>query len=374
MQVDPDLLSRAIAGLYGAAYGERPWIDAVDELRRLFGGAKACLVRQGPNLGPDDAVSTDADPAFMHSYITRFSTNILGDAVDRVPVGAVYSLHELVGRDELRTSDFWNEWMAPQDMYDGLACKLVASDSSSWFFDVQRGQHQTPFDGGDAQLLSYLTPHLLRAGQIGRAVGAEQALLSGLSYLPFGVVIVQHDMAVVTMNAAAEALLSRAGSLLSLARGVLVIDPPARDLLQHHIREACRLRHGVAPGLGGDVMLRSADGPVTNLAVTVGPLAAGGRGLFVDPCAVLFVREISLGLPPGFEDQIQALFQLTPREAGLACALASGLSLRQAAAEGNIRFSTARSYLDIIFRKTATKQQSQLVALLRSTQPLIRRP
>jgi DNA-binding CsgD family transcriptional regulator len=192
--------------------------------------------------------------------------------------------------------------------------------------------------------------------------------------LPFGVVIVQHDMAVVTMNAAAEALLSRAGSPLSLTRGVLVIDPPARDLLQHHIREACRLRHGVAPGLGGDVMLRSGEGPVANFAVTVGPLAVGGRGLFVDPCAVLFVREISLGLPPGFEDQIQALFQLTPREAGLACALASGLSLKQAAAEANIRFSTARSYLDIIFRKTATKQQSQLVALLRSTQPFIRRP
>ena len=47
-------------------------------------------------------------------------------------------------------------------------------------------------------------------------------------------------------------------------------------------------------------MLRAGEGPVTNLAVSVGPLATGGRGPFVDPCAGLFVREISLGLPPGW--------------------------------------------------------------------------
>ena len=44
------------------------------------------------------------------------------------------------------------------------------------------------------------------------------------------------------------------------------------------------------------------------------------------------------------------------------------------AADGaNIQFSTARSYLESIFRKTGTNQQSQLVALLKSTQPLIQR-
>ena len=54
----------------------------------------------------------------------------------------------------------------------------------------------------------------------------------------------------------------------------------------------------------------------------------------------------------------------------LASSLAKGLSLKGAAQASDIRFSTARSYLESIFRKTGTNQQGQLVALLRSAQPL----
>jgi DNA-binding CsgD family transcriptional regulator len=42
----------------------------------------------------------------------------------------------------------------------------------------------------------------------------------------------------------------------------------------------------------------------------------------------------------------------------------------KAAASGNgVTFSTARTYLDRIYRKTGTNQQSQLVALLKTVQP-----
>jgi DNA-binding CsgD family transcriptional regulator len=64
---------------------------------------------------------------------------------------------------------------------------------------------------------------------------------------------------------------------------------------------------------------------------------------------------------------------LTPREAGLATALAAGRSLKQAAADNGVQFSTARSYLEEIFRKTGVNRQSQLVALLKSVAPIVRR-
>lgn len=69
---------------------------------------------------------------------------------------------------------------------------------------------------------------------------------------------------------------------------------------------------------------------------------------------------------------LKRLFDLTPAEAKLASALASGGTLKDAAAIQEIRLSTARSYLENIFRKTGTRQQSQLVALLKSAQPLVR--
>jgi len=59
------------------------------------------------------------------------------------------------------------------------------------------------------------------------------------------------------------------------------------------------------------------------------------------------------------------LFNLTESEARFASALASGLSLTQAAEAQGVRISTARTHLARIFQKTDTRQQSQLVSLLR---------
>jgi DNA-binding CsgD family transcriptional regulator len=48
------------------------------------------------------------------------------------------------------------------------------------------------------------------------------------------------------------------------------------------------------------------------------------------------------------------------------------MTLKESAADARISINTARSYLDSVFLKTGTHQQSQLVALLKSAQPLIR--
>ena len=60
------------------------------------------------------------------------------------------------------------------------------------------------------------------------------------------------------------------------------------------------------------------------------------------------------------------LFDLTDTEAKFASALASGSSLTEAADIQGVRISTARTHLARIFQKTNTRQQSQLVSLLRS--------
>lgn len=69
---------------------------------------------------------------------------------------------------------------------------------------------------------------------------------------------------------------------------------------------------------------------------------------------------------------LHGLFDLTPAEARLATALAGGRTLKEAAALNGNKFSTARSQLETIFRKTGTNRQSQLVALLQSAGPLKR--
>jgi DNA-binding CsgD family transcriptional regulator len=82
------------------------------------------------------------------------------------------------------------------------------------------------------------------------------------------------------------------------------------------------------------------------------------------PLAIVFAR--ALAHDTNLEDEAIRLFGLTPAEAKVASALASGQSLAEAADEQMVRITTARTHLARIFQKTGTRQQSQVAALLRA--------
>ena len=61
---------------------------------------------------------------------------------------------------------------------------------------------------------------------------------------------------------------------------------------------------------------------------------------------------------------LRSLFGLTPAEAKLAARLARGDALAAAADELGISYATARTQLAMIFRKTDTSRQGELIRLL----------
>jgi DNA-binding CsgD family transcriptional regulator len=71
---------------------------------------------------------------------------------------------------------------------------------------------------------------------------------------------------------------------------------------------------------------------------------------------------------------LNALFDLTPTEARLATDLASGLTLAESASKNGVTTKSARTYLERIFRKTGAHKQGQLVAMLKTVQPLVTPP
>lgn len=85
---------------------------------------------------------------------------------------------------------------------------------------------------------------------------------------------------------------------------------------------------------------------------------------------MLIIRDVFLTPTPGLEGHLQDLFGLTGAEARLSVSLTSGMTLQEAAAKQAITFKTARTYLERIFSKTGTRQQSQLVALVKASRPL----
>lgn len=374
--VSPERLSDVIGSIYEAAYNLTTWDAAVTNLQTLFHGSKACLGKFGPDLQENDVVAPNVDPVFQRRYIEEHASNVLGDAMSDAPLGIVFHDHALVGGERLRRSQFWIEWMAPQDMYAGIGCKVLESGPSFWCFDVQRGHRQPGFESSDVELLQTLVPHLGRAVEIKRQFQFTQLLASTFAHLPFGVVVVDGSLRIASLNAAAEAIMSRADSALVSKSGHLVAtDPAGMAGLQRRVAQVCRMRDNGVGGGGGDLSLRRkrSDRSV-DLALSIGPLLKPLDAIpFVGRHAAIFIRELSLDLPAGFADHVRALFALAPKEASLAASLASGRTLKEAADDNRIQLSTARSYLEAIFRKTGARQQSQLVALLKSVQPLVRR-
>ncbi|CCD89254.1 putative transcriptional regulatory protein, luxR family [Bradyrhizobium sp. ORS 285] len=373
MHVTESSVIACVGNIYQAAHDPTLWSQAVESLRTLFDGSKACLVRIGPERGPDDLIAPSNDPAFQERYIAEFADepNIIEHAVARAEVGTAYSDVSFIGRETLRASRLWNDWMAPQDMYGGLTCKLAAAGASTWFFDVQRGRNQTPFDAADLELLGTIAPHLTRALEMSRQARIAQLVSTSLSQLPFALMAVDAGLRILARNEAAEQILSERDSGLSERRSVLVTpDLQSTARLQRLVAESCASARGL-PGVGGDLLIVPARqaGDTGALAISVGPATGlDSPTIALEPCAILIARKVSQQLPAGFGEAIARFFELTPQEARVAAAIAAGQSLKQAAELIGIRVSTARTHLARIFDKTGTSQQSQLVALLRSVQ------
>ena len=92
-------------------------------------------------------------------------------------------------------------------------------------------------------------------------------------------------------------------------------------------------------------------------------MPAAARSPFLGARAILTLVPVEPRRPP--EPALLAgALGLTSAEARLASLLASGTSLEDAAAELHISRETARSQLKVVFAKTGTHRQSELVALL----------
>lgn len=361
-RLDADAVSGAIAGFYQAAYDHAVWPETIEHLCRLFDGSKACICRHGPNLTPDDVVTTPADPVYAKRFIDEhaYQPNPLLEAYEAAPVGVVYNDHDLVGTERLRRSRFWNEWMAPQDMYGGLAGKVMRAGASTWFVDVQRGRHQDGFDGADAELLQTLLPHLRRAAEIGWRFRTNSMLASAFAHLTHGVVMVDGNQQIVSLNAAADAVFTR-GDLVCRMGRLASRDTATTRALHQLIADVCRHSDGI-PGTGGDLLIRCPHTDLPQLSLSVAPLK--GEAAHGDSLAVVFIRELDGDRRDDMVPRLQSLFGFTRKEAEIGAALTTGRSLKEAAARGQIGITTARTHLAAMLRKTHTTGQVQLVALL----------
>jgi len=229
--------------------------------------------------------------------------------------------------------------------------------------------HRQPGDArdveeGEEHFLQALLPHLKQAvrlnGQLVRPQGRSSGFEAALEQLRAGIILCTGDLDVEWYNPAAARILA-ASPALYVADGQLRCRArPEAQSLRELTAAVAQGRQAVATvGLSGG----SSSEPVHMRIVRLEDDRHASRWPGTPAPIALFLSHSSV--PPHLDlAEIAALFSLTPAEARLAAALASGLSLADFAASRDISIGTARIQLKQVLAKTASGRQAELVRKL----------
>jgi DNA-binding CsgD family transcriptional regulator len=218
-----------------------------------------------------------------------------------------------------------------------------------------------PFDERSISGLNQLRPHLARAGLMAARLGLERAqtTVSGLRAIGLPAAVMTLSGRVLTTNDLFDAMPS---TFLPSSHGGLAINDFAANALFQSTIDAAKAR--TEPAVRSiPIAARDDRGAIV---AHVLPLRRAAHDIFSGGDLLIVATTVRPNASTPSPSILMGLFDLTPSEVKLAVALASGNTVQQAATEASIRLSSARTYLDRIFRKTGTHQQSQLVALLKS--------
>lgn len=209
-----------------------------------------------------------------------------------------------------------------------------------------------------------LLPHMHKAFEIYHALeksrGYAIGLRQSLNHINSGLILFDRHMHVVYANQ--KAMEIQANHHLSFASDKIIAGCSQES---QQLREMIQLAISRGERSDRDVGMMSLANGLALIAVPLHPqlltLLDGETGLY----AVLMIGDVQ-SLSEIEPEMLQLLYGLTQSEAKLAVCLSDGKSLDQCSEAHGISLNTARSYLKLIFQKTETSRQAELVARIKS--------
>ncbi len=311
------------------------------------------------------------DGAYVESYIARYAklNPWLKDQGRYSRPGAVVTGCDIVKRRNLVKTEFYAEWLEPQDLCHRIAGVLSVDGKRITAFEFLRGPAAPAFGLREAALCRELLPHWRAAKQMREVVidieTERDAAWQLLERLPFGVALVNDACEPVATNRYLSELLASANGLTSRRNGLCASSHSESDALHELVAQVTSRpadEHGAAEG----IMTLSRDAGQRPLQVMVLALpnpdgAAHGAGV----SAAVFILNPDQPIGPN-QGTLRRLYGLTKSEARLASLVAQGMRLDEATESMGVALSTGRTHLKRIFSKTGTQRQAELVRLLLS--------
>jgi DNA-binding CsgD family transcriptional regulator len=368
----PDPFGRlaALLQLLYAAPGDPPaWQTFLEALTvAINGGATGFVVYDPATHRGNMALGVRMDPADKQEYDAHWVKEDPWGTSPRwteLGPGRVVLGEELVPRSDLRKTAYYNDYARRIGLTQCVAGLIEQRDGRFAFLAIDRGEREPAFESADVALLTAIMPHLQQALQVHRRLVVAEGFATGavdaFDALGEALFVVDRSARVVRLNRAAELLLLGPNGV-ALQDGALSFASAAataelRTAIGHAVTTSAR--GGYANG-GRFVVARSSGGP---MRVLVSPSRSAHDFLGFDAHALVLIDARDRRVVDGAT--LRRMFDLTEAETRLACALANGRTLRQAASDLGLREGTVRTRLKTIFHKTGTHRQVDLVVLLR---------
>lgn len=268
--------------------------------------------------------------------------------------------------EQLHASRVYKEVLSVGGVEYSLGVNLVEDNRTLTYFLVLRDQTQPPFSDQDCEMLAALIPHLNRAIKLQRDLGliefGKNVGFDTLDCMALGIVIIDSDARVKFCNQAAREI-ADANDGMRIVGQRLAIDGPDSDGLRTRAQRLIRSASSGTPSTGDAFQLKRPSGSEA-YSVLVSALWGNqlrfGWSMLNEPLAIVYVRDPDRPEETRLET-LQRLYGLTPSQSRLAELLATGCALPEAAKRLDLTMSSARQYLKLIFQKTGTSRQAELV-------------
>ncbi|WP_205691936.1 helix-turn-helix transcriptional regulator [Caulobacter soli] len=352
-----NLIEPLIAGMVE----DPPWSTFILRLRRRVGADYASLTFRPLRDGaPHNRVVHLASGRQSPPIIAQLYRDSLYKS-DPLPYhdmadGRVYALAELLREGDPRHDAYRAQLLSPSGMNVLRIMRVVeASGVGAWLTLSRRKREFAPED--DA-LMAALAPYLRAALASYVALERERMTASvaneAVRRMNFGWLTLDAEGRILDVDAHGQALLAD-GTVLTRGRGDKLA---ARDAAVGRDIAAALKALGADRQSRPRAIVLSREPWLDMLLVKAAKVAAGATR--PAPTLVAYVHSDQWSSADRCE-QLGQLFDLTPRQAGLALALSRGMSIAEAAAELGLSVESARTYSKRIYAKTGARGQADLV-------------
>jgi DNA-binding CsgD family transcriptional regulator len=365
-----DERSPTMAGLVRAihAAGVDPgqWSGVLEQLRKDFDASVVTIGRHEFASGADAALYESPDDLhFSHDIAAFAARNPWFLSSDDYVAGRIISGEDIVSTRDLKRTDFYRGFLQPRGLLHRLCGVVAQCGSSAYLLSAYRREERGTFDGADKDELHSLLGHVALSLESQwrwqEADDLAHALLALSDHDEHPVMLVTAQSEAVYRNPAADRLLAHASGLRLDGARVLAASPADQRVLREAIAQAAQDDPAHAAPHVVALAHAAAAAPMVVVVRTAGSVFASStgarRGLALitvrggptahDPATCAFARE----------------YQLTAAQAKVSALVFAGQPLAAIAHTLGVSENTVRSHLRLVFQKTDTHGQMDLVHL-----------